>query len=290
MVDIVGRGTWGARYSRGFAAAPLPAKELYLHHSVTRPPADDLAAERAAMRQLEDIGQSRFGGGISYTFAVMPSGRIYEGHGIDRRGAHTGGRNSIARAIVLPGDHSRTRPTEAQLNAVAALIRHGRAVGWWTVDRLTGGHRNAPKASTSCPGDAAYACIPVINSRALSSATLARPTDLEDDDVSPELEKMIREIHRETATPLPNRRGPRGEALLGADGKPWADTMFGYAMNTDGSAYRNAWAIDALHDQVERLAATVAALAERVALGPAAGPSADDVAGALLRQITSGRD
>ena len=79
------------------------------------------------MRQLESIGQQRFGGGISYTFAVAPSGRVYEGTGPLRKGAHTGGRNTIARAIVLMGDHTRTRPTERELDAVADLVRHGRA-------------------------------------------------------------------------------------------------------------------------------------------------------------------
>lgn len=164
-MDIIGRDAWGARRDRGFGPAPLPATEVWLHHSVTPapdvvPPFDD---DDAAIRALEDIGEQRFGGGISYTFAVTPSGRVYEGHGVDRRGAHTKGHNTVGRAIVLVGDYETAQPTEAQLNAVAALLRHGHAKGWWTSPTLTGGHRDAPGASTACPGRHAHAAIPTIN-------------------------------------------------------------------------------------------------------------------------------
>lgn len=175
-VTIIPRTKWGARYRRGFGPAPLPARNgVYLHHSVTVAPdlvwidadrdgvEDD---EEKAMRLLEQIGEDRFGGGISYTFAAMPSGRVYEGHGIDRQGAHTAGLNSTARAIVLVGDYSQRRPTEAQLNSVAGLLVMGRDRGWWPHARLAGGHRQAPGASTACPGDAAFAMIPSINHRA----------------------------------------------------------------------------------------------------------------------------
>lgn len=174
-MHIISRARWGARYSNGFGVAPLPASEVWLHHSVTLAPdlvwvdvdgdgiEDD---EQRAMRTLEDIGQARFGGGISYTFAVMPSGRIYEGHSVDRKGSHTGGRNSLARAIVLVGDYT-TRPlTGEQQRAVARLLQHGHAAGWWRTARLNGGHRQAPGASTACPGDAALAAIPSINALA----------------------------------------------------------------------------------------------------------------------------
>lgn len=120
------------------------------------------------MRTLEDIGEQRFGGGISYTFAVMPSGRVYEGHGVDRQGAHTGGRNDFARAIVLVGDYSSRAPTVAQRRSVAALLIQGKASGWWREARLNGGHRQAPGASTACPGDAAFETIPEINKLAAS--------------------------------------------------------------------------------------------------------------------------
>jgi hypothetical protein len=191
-MEIISRARWGARYSAGFGPSPLPAKELWLHHSVTIAPdlvwidADGDGVEddeERAMRTLEGIGQQRFGGGISYTFAVMPSGRIYEGHGVSRQGAHTGGRNDIARAIVLVGDYSTRGPTDAQKRAVAWLVDHGRRQGWWTVAGLSGGHRQAPnQVATACPGDAALREIPSINR--LSADYRAGQTIVEEDDMN----------------------------------------------------------------------------------------------------------
>lgn len=172
-LTIISRQEWGARHGAGFGPAPLPAREVWLHHSVTvapdlLPPFDD---EHAAMRVLEDIGQRKFGGGVSYTFAIMPTGRIYEGHGVGRQGAHTKDRNSFARGIVLVGNYDVAEPTAAQLTAAAALLLHGERVGWWTTATLAGGHRQAPGASTVCPGRHAMAAIDDIHDRAADLAT-----------------------------------------------------------------------------------------------------------------------
>jgi hypothetical protein len=175
-VEIVGRSAWGARYAPGAGAAPLPAREVWLHHSVTVapdlvPPFDD---EDAAMRQLEVIGQQRFAQGVSYTFAVMPSGRVYEGHGVGTLGAHTKGRNSIARAIVLVGNYDEAVPTAEQCEAVASLLVHGQRSGWWTAAKLTGGHQQAPYAATGCPGLHGMECIDDINARAAAPTAPAK--------------------------------------------------------------------------------------------------------------------
>jgi hypothetical protein len=184
------------------------------------PPFDD---DDAAVRLLESIGQQRFGGGISYTFVVTPSGRVYEGHGVDRRGAHTGGRNSISRAICLVGNYEVDRPTAAQQDSVVALLQYGSDQGWWRQPRLNGGHRDAPGASTSCPGRFAEALIPDINNRALQEAEL-----------NADEARMLAEIHFQTTGAQPNRRGPSGTAIPNGG----ADSLFGYAINTDGSTFR----------------------------------------------------
>jgi hypothetical protein len=126
-MEIISRKAWGARFADGFGSAPLPAKEVWLHHSVTIAPdlIPPFTDDDAAVRTLEKIGQDRFKGGISYTFAVTPVGRVYQGHSIDRQGAHTKGRNSIARAICLVGNYDDRHPTRQQLDAVARLLVHG---------------------------------------------------------------------------------------------------------------------------------------------------------------------
>lgn len=187
MIEVVTRAQWGARYADGFGAAPLPASEVWLHHSVTIapdlvPPYDD---EVRAMRTLEDIGQSRFGGGISYTFGAMPTGKLYAGHSVNRMGAHTGGRNSIARAIVLVGNADTTAVTRSQVESIATLLVDGQRAGYWRTARLNGGHQQAPGASTACPGRYGMAAVAAINERAaqIAAGGTPAPTPQEDDDV-----------------------------------------------------------------------------------------------------------
>jgi hypothetical protein len=163
-LQIIGRAQWGARYPDGCGPAPVPASEVWLHHTDTLPPAADATIEQesAKIRELEDIGQTRFGCGISYTWLIPPSGRIYQGHTPPRQGAHTFGHNDAGRAIALVGQHMTIPPTGAQIASAAALLRHAVTQGWTTQARLTGGHRDAV-TTTECPGDAAYRWIPAIN-------------------------------------------------------------------------------------------------------------------------------
>ncbi|SNR33186.1 peptidoglycan recognition protein family protein [Blastococcus mobilis] len=179
-ITIIGRAQWGARHEDGGGSAPLPAKEWWLHHSVTiapdlLPPFDD---DDAAVRTLEAIGEQRFGRGISYTFAITPIGRVYVGHSMNRLGAHTGGRNSIARAICFVGNYDAARPTAAQVEAAAQLLVQEYRAGRSTRYTLNGGHQQASGASTACPGRYGMEAIPAINARA--AAILGGAPPLED--------------------------------------------------------------------------------------------------------------
>lgn len=164
-LPIITRAAWGARRPAGSAPAPLPADEVWLHHSAgtTPRPTASLHLDRVAVRLLEEIGHARFRAGISYTFVVAPSGRVFEGHGVARRGAHTRGHNTSGRAICLLGDYTDVDPSPQQVAAVAALLRHGHREGWWRTPRLAGGHRDVPGAATECPGDRAHPLIAEIN-------------------------------------------------------------------------------------------------------------------------------
>lgn len=240
-MQVVTRSQWGARYSDGFGPAPIPT-EWWLHHSAGLMPdltwldtdrdgVDD--DEQRVMRQLEQTGQTRFSGGISYTWLVPPSGRPYVGHSMNRQGAHTRNRNDRARGICLIGNYSVYRPTSAQLDTVAEIMvtewRAGRARTY----ELNGGHRDL--GSTECPGDHAYALIPEINRRAKALTT-------GDDDMSAEAEKLIRDIHREVTQRLPARSAYAQP--------PWSDTLLGTTLNAEGRA----------HEAITELRALVAGL------------------------------
>lgn len=154
-MKIISRSAWGARYADGAGPAPLPARDVWLHHSAG---GQDGAA---GVRALEAIGQARFGSGISYTWVIDRQGRIYQGHSVGRQGTHTYAHNDIGRAICLIGNYEVEHPTTAALDAVVWLLGHAHAKGWTSVPRLAGGHRDV--RATACPGRHAYAAIPEIN-------------------------------------------------------------------------------------------------------------------------------
>lgn len=166
LPNIIRRSAWGARHENGFGLRPVGNLDVYLHHSVTvapdlLPPFTD---DYAAVRTLEDIGESRFGRGISYHFPITPAGLVFEGVSIDRIGAAIANYNTPTANIVLVGNYDKATPPRPMLEAVDGLLRLGVEKGWWRRARLAGGHRDAPGAQTACPGRYAQALIDDINS------------------------------------------------------------------------------------------------------------------------------
>lgn len=217
LLQIIPRAAWGARHKRGFGPAPLPALGAYLHQSVSLMPdlewidvdGDGVEDEEArAMLRLEDIGQERFGGGISYTWAIAPSGRIYEGHGEDRQGAHTIGLNDTTRGVVLMGRYQDTDPTPMQIRSCAWLLQDAHRRGVLRRPVLLGGHRDVK--ATECPGGRAYAAISRTNALAAGPPITDTPKLEEDRNMlaypvtlSPTTGDQV----TETVVPLPWKEG-----------------------------------------------------------------------------------
>jgi hypothetical protein len=157
------------------------ASAFYLHIAVIDDPGDLLGTEDQVARNVERIGQTRFGSGWSYNAAAFNTGRLYEGQPLTRRGTHTvntfrrrtcpthggsleapdtssGFNNNInSRALVLPQDVD-DPVTDEQIDAAArwaaAQIRSGLAkpTARWH------GHRCV--TNKGCPGDRAFTRIP----------------------------------------------------------------------------------------------------------------------------------
>lgn len=170
MSIVIPRSVWKPRYANGFAIIGVAewlaaGKEIWLHHSVTDPPGPDATLEQdcAHMREFEAIGQSRFGGGISYTWVVMPSGRVFEGHSLDRQGSHTYMRNDRSRAICLAGKYHLNALPQRMQDSVAQLLRE--------LDATIDGPHSAVYA-TDCPGEYARSRIPAMNALALSGTPI----------------------------------------------------------------------------------------------------------------------
>ncbi|MFC8801753.1 N-acetylmuramoyl-L-alanine amidase [Promicromonospora sp. NPDC057138] len=171
-LSIASRESWGARYQDGDLTLTGLAVEVFVHHSVTAQLSPDasIAAEAEQMRALESVGQSRFGTGISYNVVIFPSGRAYQGVSWNRRGTHTGGRNSTSRSICFAGNYETNQPTAAQISTAAAIYREGKQ-RWWTQGAPLYGHRDV--SQTACPGRNLYARLDDI--RAGSGTTPPSP-------------------------------------------------------------------------------------------------------------------
>lgn len=174
---IESRASWGAKHRDGVGNRPVGNLEVYLHHSVTATLSTNatIAQERAQMRLIEQIGQDRFGAGISYNLLVFPSGRVHVGASIGRIAYHSGaGRNVRGAAICLVGNFEANKmPLRMKLSVIALLI-FGVIRGWWRVAQITAGHRQF--SSTACPGGHAFAEIPDINRQARAGGSTSNPT------------------------------------------------------------------------------------------------------------------
>lgn len=169
-VDIVPFRVWAGRPLPQLTSIPTPTSDVWLHHGASG--ASSLATIRAYLRHhVQTNGWATIG----YSFLIA-GGTVYEGRGPGRQGAHTEGQNRTSHGIVIAGDYRTRQPATQDVDALVDLLRHGHRQRWWRHPRLSGGHRDAPGASTSCPGDRLYRLIPDINRRAGTS-----PKPQEDD-------------------------------------------------------------------------------------------------------------
>jgi hypothetical protein len=159
----VTRAQWRARppTSEFVSVSSMPTPRLWIHHSGTEQHGP------AALRDIQRYHQKTKGWkDIAYSFLVDDDGTIYEGRGVGIAGGATAGDNSRSHAICLLGNFE-TRPvTPAAWRTLVDLARHGRNAGWWKP--TCGGHRDAPGASTDCPGRYLYARLPDLRSEIVS--------------------------------------------------------------------------------------------------------------------------
>jgi len=157
-MEIVAYRDWADVTPTGpLISLPTPTPRLWLHHGAGGTSTVKTARVYARYHVVKR-GYSRVG----YSFLIA-EGKILEGRGAGVIGAHTLGDNSFSHGICMVGDYTLATPSPADLDALKWLVSHGASERWWATSSITGGHRDAPGASTSCPGDALYALIPQIN-------------------------------------------------------------------------------------------------------------------------------
>lgn len=151
-VDVIERVSWG-----GVSGAPGrhvgQVDEVIVHH-FWRPALNEVAAPPAEIELLQRVDQihaRRGWDGIGYNFIVFQSGRVYEGRGWERGGAHTKGRNADSLGIAFAMDGDTHHPSSEAWQAAKDLIEDGVNAGHLDRDVTISGHRD--HAEKSCPGE-----------------------------------------------------------------------------------------------------------------------------------------
>lgn len=184
-VPILSRRQWKSQHKavylwrtvnrRHYLLPKEPSDTLVQHITVTRDDGPKIRDFRADMREVEDIGHSRFGSGFSYNFGWdMQTGMIGVGQPLQAAGTHTinekgvpgysENQNYVAiaiSAIGMPGD----KPTE---QAIDHLVRF---IGVLIVQGVLTEHfdyvPHSLFAAKDCPTEPIRAIMPKVRIRAI---------------------------------------------------------------------------------------------------------------------------
>lgn len=153
-MEVIARSVWGAAPPRAaIGRISGPVSDIFVHHTVTQSgPADE---EHRLMRGVQNVAFSRDFSDISYSFLIFPTGRVYEGRGWGKVGAHTKGHNSTSFAMSLVGNYDIEPMTDAQVGAIREMIAEGQRLNHITGNPRIRGHRSV--LQTACPGSNAFA-------------------------------------------------------------------------------------------------------------------------------------
>ncbi|CAF1089535.1 unnamed protein product [Rotaria sp. Silwood1] len=158
-VSFVDRAGWGAREPTSITnLTGKPLSFYVIHHSYQPPNCYDDTSCIQRVKAIQDLHQLDRGWvDIGYHFLVGENGKVYEGRGWDRQGAHAPEWNNDAYGICIIGDFRTAPPNEKALSAVYSWIRCGIARGHVKKDYHIITHRQSQRPSyTECPGDGTF--------------------------------------------------------------------------------------------------------------------------------------
>ena len=141
-------------FNRQPSRIALTQPAVWLHHGASG--TSSIRTARAYARYHNSKGWA----GIGYSWLVA-EGKVLEGRGPGKAGAHTSGHNTRSYGICMVGNYDRYPPSDADIDALVWLLEHGHRAGWFAEPKLSGGHRDV--GTTACPGASLYNLIPTIN-------------------------------------------------------------------------------------------------------------------------------
>jgi hypothetical protein len=137
---------------------------LVVHHDGVVPsrskPNMTIEQESAIMRIFEDFHARTLTPSsprIGYTFVVMQSGRVYEGVGWRRIGAHVANLNSSSYGWCFPINGTIDAPTPAAVEAFRRHVAEGIRLKHIATNYVVKGHQDFNKPS--CPGSKLYQAV-----------------------------------------------------------------------------------------------------------------------------------
>lgn len=148
MASIITRAAWGARAASPAANhVPWTSRTGFcVHHSGARADQSVQEIQNFHMRPVSQGG--RGWRDVGYNFLIRSDGRIYEGRGWTREGAHVSGHNTATIGVCVIGNYETSAVPAAVTSALAWLYaeaqrRKGASLALTTHGRL---------AATTCPG------------------------------------------------------------------------------------------------------------------------------------------
>lgn len=130
MIRIYSRSSWGARKGPGKARQNFASiREFFIHWNGTEPKSfrsiNTVAEERSLMRSTQNFHMDTRGwSDFAYSYAIMPSGRVYRGRGISYVPASQLNHNTnTASVIVFLGPDDKITPAvEKSIKGLAAYV------------------------------------------------------------------------------------------------------------------------------------------------------------------------
>jgi len=151
---VIPRSAWTGAAVIASRCNPLNGvNRMTVHHAAIDN--SELRSAEDVKRRLSSIRQDHINrrpepfGDIGYHFIIDPQGRIWEGRPLRYQGAHVADQNEHNLGIMLLGDFTKQRPTNAAINSLNAfLIQQMRIYGVPSSRIYT--HRELGKST--CPG------------------------------------------------------------------------------------------------------------------------------------------
>ncbi|KAK5645538.1 hypothetical protein RI129_006838 [Pyrocoelia pectoralis] len=152
--NIISRAGWDARVPEIVQYVAFPLRMVIIHHTVTAE-CSTMVGCRSMVKSIQTYHMDNLNfGDIGYNFLIGGNGKVYEGLGWHKQGAHTYGYNTKSVGIAFIGDFRKKLPTDAAIQAAKKLMACGVKLGELTSDYELYGAKQL--SATESPGAQMY--------------------------------------------------------------------------------------------------------------------------------------